>query len=402
MNNWIIGITCIVLIFICIKIKIKPTIIVFILATATMAILVLGNLLKTDLPWIVGAGTLWFIVFIVAIIAARKYAKFVIPFILIATLAIGGITYFAPKANAEEQKDNTDANTQNQQEAVTLDNFKPDFIQVPLDNAGNKVDASWESSIAQSLVANSDYSEAFKLTLLQKTSSNAQLFAIWANAVGIYDDPNNWQPLVEGDKLSPKAQQLWWKFAGIIQVSKVKKTEANASGTNTGVSNGTYGTAGDGGIGGDRTATEVTLNNGDVLVNLNRCGNFVLPGKSPSLPTVPTDNPPPGPNPPTETGKDPTKDVNVNPAVDPVKQDDIVSGNEPEHTVSNENGASVSNGYQANPVQDAANAVSDADAANAGNAASQNEAVDQATDTGGGNTGNGSGQTEATKPDSQW
>lgn len=327
------------------------------------------------------------------------------------TIALVAMSFFAPKTDLSSvavdtgQKVETAAVSTNT-EPVTLANFNPDFVQVASDNAGNKVDATWESGLAQNLLnSGNNYDEAFRLLVLQRTSSNAHLFAIWANAAGLYGDPNNWQSLVVGDKLSPDAQKLWWQFAGLVKTAKAKSVVASSNGVNTGMSNGIYGAASSSGISGDMAASQLDLSNGDSVVALNRCGNLVLPSKPSSLPSVPTDNPPGGkggppitpPDTPLEP-KNPAESTLANPAVDDWKKDDISSGNETGHTVSNENGAEVSNGYQADPVQDAADAADAAADAAAENAATHEDAVNEATDNGGGLVDDNQEHTVTTDP----
>lgn len=378
----------------------------FIILSTVLYYTVFNSLIPLQTPWRTGAWALWLIgLYLVIKFGSKKTGKTVI-YLIVMTLALVAMSFWAPKVDLSSvavdtgQKVETTAVSTNA-EPVTLANFNPDFVQVASDNTGNKVDATWESGLAQNLLnSGNNYDEAFRLLVLQRTSSNAHLFAIWANAAGLYGDPNNWQSLVEGDKLSPDAQKLWWQFAGLVKTAKAKSVVASSNGVNTGMSNGIYGAASSSGISGDMAASQLDLSNGDSVVALNRCGNLVLPSKPSSLPSVPTDNPPPPPKPGTPdtpdtplTPKDPAESTLANPAVDDWKKD-VTPSNE----VSNEDGAEVSNGYQADPVQDAADAADAAADAAAENEAAHEDAVNEATDTGGGVVDDNQDHTVTTDP----
>lgn len=381
----------------------------FIILSIVLYYSVFGRLTQLQTPWLIGAGVLWAVGLVLVIKNGSKKTGTTVLFLVIMTVALVAMSFWAPKVDSSSvavdtgQKVETAAASTNT-EPVTLANFNPDFVQVASDNTGNKVDATWESGLAQNLLnSGNNYDEAFRLLVLQRTSTNAHLFAIWANAAGLYGDPNNWQSLVEGGKLSPDAQKLWWQFSGLVKTAKAKPVQANSNGVNTGMSNGIYGSASSSGISGDMAASQLDLSNGDSVVALNRCGNLVLPSKPSSLPSVPTDNPPGGkggppitpPDTPDTplTPKDPAESTLANPAVDDWKKDETSS-----NTVSDGNGAEVSNGYQADPVQDAADAAADAADAAAENAATHEDAVNEATDTGGGVVDNNQDHTVTTDP----
>ncbi|MDK2898863.1 MAG: hypothetical protein PWQ10_50 [Patescibacteria group bacterium] len=158
-----------------------------------------------------------------------------------------------------------------------------------------------------------------------------------------------------------------------LATARFKVGQAPEDGTNTGVENDTV-VSSDGQIGGDRTAIEVTLDDGSTFWVMARCGNIVTRGSS-NLPPGKTDNPPiPTPTPDTPlTPKNSSESTVVNPAVDDWKKDDVI-----EHTVSTEDGASVSNGLQNNPEADAAAAAADAEAAAAENTVAHEAAVEEA------------------------
>jgi hypothetical protein len=104
-----------------------------------------------------------------------------------------------------------------------------------------------------------------------------------------------------------------------------------------------------------------------------------------------------GTNTPPVVSKDPASSVLVNPAVSSYKKEDVV--NEPKKTISNDNGAVVSNGYQSNPKADEAVAAD-----NATTTASQEHAaaVTQAATSGSTGTNTDQSKTQATTPDANW
>lgn len=132
-------------------------------------------------------------------------------------------------------------------------------------------------------------------SLLDNAGHDAASLAVYANASGLWDDPNKVDPLLTKDKsyLSEEGIALWYKMSGAIEAKGTSAKVANApsNGYNTGVDkNGRYGRSSVAGIRGDRTALYITFKDGSVLIVMKRCGNPVFTGK-PRLPVVPTDNP---------------------------------------------------------------------------------------------------------------
>ena len=132
--------------------------------------------------------------------------------------------------------------------------------------------------------------------------TNAQVLAARAHEYDLFDNPNNWQPLVEdgviedGGCLSEAGMDLVHDVEIAMSFSTVTSGEADAAGTNTGINGATFGVDEHSGIRGDRAAFIRTFNNGMVSTVLVRCMNIVYVNP-PDVPKVPTDNPPPPPPP---------------------------------------------------------------------------------------------------------
>lgn len=189
----------------------------------------------------------------------------------------------------------------------------PLYKQVAVSNDGNKVDAFFQEMATTAIAMPGNVDDNLRGALLERAGQSGQLLAIWSSSVGLYENPNDWQKLVEGDCLSEEGQRLHTQFEGVLTSSNLAIGEAPENGYNSGVSDGTFGVSAGAGIRGDRTAVVITLRDGTNVHIMTRCGNVVYEGKPP-LPTVPTDNPPPPPppettTPPTSDAKDPRKDV---------------------------------------------------------------------------------------------
>lgn len=168
------------------------------------------------------------------------------------------------------------------------------FVQVAGNNASNRVDADFAVKYAKATAATHNMSKAQRTVLLENSANNGQRLAIWSNAFGLYDNPNNWKPLVRGNCLSAEGQALYYRFEGTLSAkgTTLSETQASAGALNSGINRGTYGVASTPGLSGNRKAVKVTLSDGSFVMILVRCGNVVFPSK-PNLPAVPTDNRPP-------------------------------------------------------------------------------------------------------------
>lgn len=164
--------------------------------------------------------------------------------------------------------------------------------------------------------------------------------------------------LVDKDNYATdQAVQLTAELQLALGTAKTITAEpAPKDGFNSGVNDKQVVQAKKAGITGDRKAVKILLDNGNELWIMSRCGNVVSKKPTDNIPDGDTDNPPKPPQPkPIKTPtpiveKDPTKDVLVNPDVADWKKDDP---SEPLHTVTNDDGAKVSNGLQEQPWVDA-------------------------------------------------
>lgn len=180
----------------------------------------------------------------------------------------------------------------------TPEGCTPEFTQIALDRKGSaKVVLDFSAKVDEAVASGNK--DAYRTVVLGISGQNGQLLAVYAHQMGLYKDPNNWQPLVDGGCLSKEGQRLYDQLDGAYHMEGMTFAlgEAPANGTNSGVNaDGTYGVDASSGIGGDRKAIEITLPDGSKTWIMVRCGNPVFQGK-PNLPTVPTDNPPPVENP---------------------------------------------------------------------------------------------------------
>lgn len=168
-----------------------------------------------------------------------------------------------------------------------------EFTQIPAAREGSKVDSDFATKYAAATAEAANLSEAQRTLLLEQSGKDALTLATWSHAFGLYEDPNAWQTLVVDNCLSSEGQKLHNQLEGALTATgtTLEEAEAPANGYNSGISNGVYGVASEQGVRGDRKAIKVTLKDGTVVYIMVRCGNPVYPGK-PSLPEVPTDNPP--------------------------------------------------------------------------------------------------------------
>jgi len=212
--------------------------------------------------------------------------------VLLVSLVVGGLGYQAPKSSPEPSP--TPSPTASASSAPTT--CAPEFKQVAGNNANNRIDADFDTKYAKATVNANNLSAAQKQLLIENSANNAQRLAIWSNAFGLYDDPNNWQPLVAGNCLSNEGQALFNQMKGALNAvgTTVKEDNAPKDGYNSGINNGTYGVDGSQGISGNRKAIKITLPDGTVVWILVRCGNVVHQAPPPNIPKVPTDQCPPG------------------------------------------------------------------------------------------------------------
>lgn len=135
--------------------------------------------------------------------------------------------------------------------------------------------------------------EEYTASILDITGHNAHTLAVFANAAGLWPDPNDFDSLLTSDKsyLSQEGIGLWYSLKGALTArgTTAEIVDAPANGTNTGVgADGTFGKSASPGISGNRKCIVYTFEKGGKLYALIRCGNIVYL-VCVGLPTVPTD-----------------------------------------------------------------------------------------------------------------
>lgn len=172
---------------------------------------------------------------------------------------------------------------------------EPQFTQSPAQREGNKVDSDFEVKYATATAEANNLTTAQREVLLEQAGKDALALAAWAHAFGLYEEPNEWNELVNGNCLSSEGERLFYQFEGVLSASGTTFDEADApaNGYNSGIDNGTYGVASYAGISGDRKAIKVTLKDGSIVYIMVRCGNPVYKIPPPDIPDVPTDEPEP-------------------------------------------------------------------------------------------------------------
>ena len=197
------------------------------------------------------------------------------------------------------------------------------FVQNWTDNGNNRLDDQFATKLAEKAKASGGEitADIVEEAVLENCGHDARLLAIWSNAFGLWDDPNDYEALLTADKkyLSEEGIQLYYRLEGYLKAVKVVREPAPADGTNTGYDNG-YVVATSAGVSGDRTGTKFTSPDKDVepFWLMDRCSNLVY-RKAPKVPTGHTDNPGRGDNP---SGPKYNKDPNKAPKTDTEPNDD--------------------------------------------------------------------------------
>jgi hypothetical protein len=182
----------------------------------------------------------------------------------------------------------------------------PEFVQVSAGHDQNRVIDDFAIKYAEATVNANNMSEAQITLLLEEAGKDAQVLATYSFAASLYEDPNDWEKLVEDNCLSQDGQELYYQLKGALnaQGTVVEEGDAPSNGTNTGISDDVFGAADQPGVSGDRKAIKITFPDGTVIWIMVRCGNVVYPGEPPSLlPKVPTDDPFPQGNAPDGGGQ---------------------------------------------------------------------------------------------------
>lgn len=232
-----------------------------------------------------------------------------VAFITIVTILVVSIALSLPKTTSSKtpEASATSSTTATPSTAAACD---PKYVQKPANNNGEKVDADFEAKYAAATSGAANLSDAQKQLLLAESANNAQRLAIWSSAFGLYANPNNWQPLVEGNCLSSAGRDLYNQFAGALNAKGTTFAEgdAPANGYNTQVSGGIFQVFSAPGVTGNRKAIKVTMSNGTVVWIMVRCANVVYSSPPPGVPTTPSKPPT---TPPT-SGCTPPQVENVN------------------------------------------------------------------------------------------
>ena len=190
------------------------------------------------------------------------------------------------------------------------DNRDSRFVQKWTENENNRLDSEFAAKLAKKAEAEDGTitPEIVQEAVLENCGHDARMLAIWANAFGLRDDPNDYESLLTEDKtyLSNEGISLYNKVEGYLAATAVTREEAPADGVNTGYNDG-YVAAESAGIDGDRSGTKFVSPDKDIepFWLMDRCSNLVYK-RPPKVPKGPTDNPTPTPDNPKNM-KDPSK-----------------------------------------------------------------------------------------------
>lgn len=292
---------------------------------------------------------------------ARKYA---ILTLTVATIAlavvvfVGGTTLVSHRGDTSLDTSTVAAVAKNAAAATVNaeDSSEKDtrFVQEWSENEDNELDSDFSFKLAAKVKKAGKWTEQVsKEALLELCGHDARHLAIWANAFGMWNDPNKNEDLYTKDSngkpeyLTDKGIELYNKVEGYLQAAEVIREEAPENGINSGYSNGSFVLAESAGITGDRSATRFTCPNGYVWW-MDRCANLVYVGKVPKAPTGPTDEPdkpgkgdnPPEPSGPTydkNPSKAPKKNTEPNDDKGPGKKTIDQSGKDPNHSTEDAN-----------------------------------------------------------------
>ena len=188
------------------------------------------------------------------------------------------------------------------------------FVQKWTSNENNRLDNDFSAKLAKKAADGEITAEMVEEAVLENCGHDARMLAIWANAFGLKDDPNEYANLLNEDEtyLSKEGIELYHKLEGYLAATKIVREEAPSDGTNTGYDDG-YVASETAGITGDRTGTKFTSpdENVEQFWLMDRCSNLVYK-KTPNVPKGKTDEPKkPGkgdsPTPTPKYKKDPSK-----------------------------------------------------------------------------------------------
>ena len=285
---------------------------------------IIGNaVVQAIMSWLAYAlACVTILYIIVRHLAVNHGLRWLVPaFCLVAAVAVVwsgiGVTQDALAMMAKGAKQSTETTTE---EPVPEDIDEVDevedsrFVQKWTSNENNRLDNDFSAKLAKKAEDGEITAEMVEETVLENCGHDARMLAIWANAFGLYENPNEYAPLVNDDKtyLSEEGIELYHKLEGYLAATKIVREEAPADGTNTGYDDG-YVASESAGITGDRTGTKFTSpdENVEQFWLMDRCSNLVYK-KTPNVPKGKTDEPKkPGkgdsPTPTPKYKKDPSK-----------------------------------------------------------------------------------------------
>ena len=167
------------------------------------------------------------------------------------------------------------------------------FVQKWTSNENNRLDNDFSAKLAKKAADGEITAEMVEEAVLENCGHDARMLAIWANAFGLKDDPNEYANLLNEDEtyLSKEGIELYHKLEGYLAATKIVREEAPSDGTNTGYDDG-YVASETAGITGDRTGTKFTSpdENVEQFWLMDRCSNLVYK-KTPNVPKGKTDEP---------------------------------------------------------------------------------------------------------------
>lgn len=196
------------------------------------------------------------------------------------------------------------------------------FVQEWTENENNRLDSEFAAKLAKKAEADDGTitPEIVQEAVLENCGHDARMLAIWANAFGLRDNPNDYEDLLTEDKsyLSDTGISLYNKVEGYLAATTVTREEAPEDGYNSGYADG-YVSADYAGISGDRSGTKFVSpdKNVETFWLMDRCSNLVYRKPNPNVPNGPTDEPTP-----TPPENNPKKD----PAADPVNRGNAQKG----------------------------------------------------------------------------
>lgn len=247
-----------------------------------------------------------------------KYTRWMACAVAIALVALVGTSVFAFSITGDNSSDNQNkADGLKIPDTVSAENgagADARFVQKWTENEKNRIDSDFAAKLAKKAEANNGVitAEMSEEVLLENSGHDARQLAIFANAFGLHDDPNDYESLYtkkggKPDYLSEEGISLYNKLEGYLSAVTEKREKAPESGTNTGYSDDTYVVSSEAGITGDRSATKFVSpdENVEPFWLMDRCSNLVYNKPPKSVPEGPTDQP--TPTPPNKNMKDQSK-----------------------------------------------------------------------------------------------